>query len=81
MNQLPTFLDINAECDNEPCLFSHDHKCTFHCRQWRHVNTGYQNQSGRDLSEVDIGDMVKEINRRGMDCRIRDKRQQAGEQK
>jgi len=48
MNQLPTCLDINAECDNEPCVFHHDHKCTFHCRQWRHVNTGYQNQSERD---------------------------------
>ena len=48
-NQLPTCLDINAECDNEPCLFCNDHKCTFHCRQWRHVNTGYQNQSERDM--------------------------------
>jgi len=54
MTQLPTCLDINAECDNEPCMFHHDHKCTFHCRQWRHVNTGYQNQSERDkvLDEI-----------------------------
>jgi hypothetical protein len=36
-------------------------------------------QSERDLSDVDIGAMVKEINRRGMDCRIRDRRKQAGE--
>jgi len=54
MNQLPTCLDINAECDNEPCMFHHDHKCTFHCRQWRHVNTGYQNQSERDAHWRDL---------------------------
>ena len=28
---------------------------------------------GYDLCNVDIGDMVKEIDRRGMVCRIRDK--------
>jgi len=38
MNKLPTCLDIEAECNNEPCIFSHDHKCTFHCRQWRHID-------------------------------------------
>ena len=54
MNQLPTCLDINAECDNEPCMFHHDHKCTFHCRQWRHVNTGYQNQSERSCEHQRI---------------------------
>jgi len=60
MNQLPTCLDINAECDNEPCMFHHDHKCTFHCRQWRHVNTGYQNQSERE-KVLDIGEILESL--------------------
>jgi len=38
MTKLPTCLDIEAECNNEPCIFSHDHKCTFHCRQWKHID-------------------------------------------
>ena len=36
---LPTCSDINSECDNEPCMFEHDHKCTFYCRQWKHIDT------------------------------------------
>lgn len=43
MINLPTCLDINAECDNEPCEFSHDRKCTFHCRQWKHISPDTQN--------------------------------------
>lgn len=43
--KLPTCLDIESECNNEPCQFCYDHKCTFHCRQWKHVLTKWQEDS------------------------------------
>jgi hypothetical protein len=52
---LPTCLDINAGCDNEPCEFCHDHKCTFHCSQWKYNPSGYQQPVVLDeLCNIDL---------------------------
>jgi hypothetical protein len=54
---LPTCMDIDAECNNEPCLFSHDRKCTFHCRQWKHIGLTsdhpYQSERDKVLDNLD----------------------------